>query len=105
MDIKELKSKIAEQAFRLQGAKANGFMINQETERMKNILMNNLDDIVEALKFADEAQAKTDREFVEELEEKDDEIAALKAKLEKKPNGKNVAGKRAELPLIDEHVE
>ena len=93
-DIKELKSKIAEQAFRLQGAKANGFMINQETERMKNILMNNLDDIVEALKFADEAQDKIDiltadlNDADQELEEKDDEIAALKAAAAPKPKGK-----------------
>lgn len=111
MTVKELKQTIEEQAFALKKAKTRGFMVNQETEKMRNILVNNLDDILAALDVAIDAEERIARLVVEvesadaELVEKDDEIAALKAKLEKKPNGKNVAGKRAELPLIDEHVE
>ena len=66
---------------------------------------------ISAFNVAIDAEERIARLVVEvesadaELIEKDDEIAALKAKLEKKPNGKNVAGKRAELKLIDEHVE
>lgn len=111
MTINELKQKLDDQAFAMEKAKTRGFMVNQETEKMRNILVNNLDDILVALDVAIDAEERISRLVVEiesadaELAEKDDEIAALKAKLEKKPNGKNVAGKRAELPLIDEHVE
>lgn len=111
MTINELKQKLDDQAFAMEKAKTRGFMVNQETEKMRNILVNNLDDILAALDVAIDAEERIARLVVEiesadaELAEKDDEIAALKAKLEKKPNGKKVAGKRAELPLIDEHVE
>ena len=111
MTIKELKRTLDDQAFAMKKAKTRGFMVNQETEKMRNILVNNLDDILAALDVAIDAEERIARLVVEiesadaELAEKDDEIAALKAKLEKKPNGKNVAGKRAELPMINEHVE
>lgn len=49
MDIKELREKLSEQAFKLKKARANGTMVMQETERMKNLLVNNCDAIVEAL--------------------------------------------------------
>ena len=111
MTIKELKRTLDDQAFAMKKAKTRGFMVNQETEKMRNILVNNLDDILAALDVAIDAEERIARLVVEiesadaELAEKDDEIAARKAKLEKKPNGKNVAGKRAELPMINEHVE
>ena len=49
MEIKELREKLSEQAFKLKKARANGTMVMQETERMKNLLVNNCDAIVEAL--------------------------------------------------------
>lgn len=49
MEIKELRDKLSEQAFKLKKARANGTMVMQETERMKNLLVNNCDAIVEAL--------------------------------------------------------
>lgn len=49
MEIKELREKLSEQAFKLKKARANGTTVMQETERMKNLLVNNCDAIVEAL--------------------------------------------------------
>ena len=46
MTIKELKQAIDDQAFALKKAKTRGFMVNQETEKMRNLLVNNLDDIL-----------------------------------------------------------
>ena len=96
IDMKELKAKIEEQVFRFRKAKSTGMLINQETERTKNVLLNNVDGIIEALDYAIGAEEKIERLTVEiesadaELQEKDDEIAELK-----KQNGKKVAGKRA----------
>lgn len=89
MNIKELRDKLSEQAFNLEKAKSRGMMVNQETERMRNLLVNNLDGIMEALDYAVGAEEKIERLTVEvesadaELLDKDDEIAELKAKLEK----------------------
>lgn len=96
MTIKELKQTLDDQAFAMKKAKTRGFMVNQETEKMRNILVNNLDNILDALNVAIDAEERIARLVVEvesadaELIEKDDEIAALKAKLEKKPNGKTL---------------
>lgn len=90
MTVTELRDKIAAQAFALEKAKKRGMMVSQETERMKNVLMNNMDAIIDALTFAAEADKKVTLLATEvddadaELREKDDEIAALKAELEKK---------------------
>lgn len=107
MNAKELKEKISEQQFKLKKAKTSGMMVAQETDRLRNILVNSLDDILEALDMAISAEDRIECLTVEiesadaELQEKDDEIKALKAELEK-PNGKKVAGKRAKLPVVDE---
>lgn len=107
MNIHELKDLIASQLFTLNKAKTRGMMVNREMERMQNVLMNHRDDIVNALEYAENAEKTIERLTVEvensdaELLEKDDEIAALKEKL----NGKKVAGKRAEMPVVDESVE
>lgn len=94
MTVKELKQKIEEQAFTLNRAKTRGMMVSQETERMRNLLMNNLDGIIDALTFGADAEQRIERLTVEiesadaELQEKDDEIAELKQALEqseKKP--------------------
>ena len=49
MEIKEMREKLSEQAFKLKKARANGTMVMQETERMKNLLVNNCDAIIDAL--------------------------------------------------------
>ena len=49
MTVTELRDKIAAQAFALEKAKKRGMMVSQETERMKNVLMNNMDAIIDAL--------------------------------------------------------
>lgn len=98
MTIKELKQAIDEQAFALKKAKTRGFMVNQETEKMRNVLVNHLDDILGALDVAIDAEEKIARLIVEvesadaELAEKDDEIAELKAAAGKKPAGKKSTG-------------
>lgn len=53
MEIKELKEKLEEQAFKLNKAKANGMMVAQETERMRNLLVNSYDEIINGLERAD----------------------------------------------------
>ena len=84
IDIKELRKKIEEQAFRYRNAISNGMMVAQETERMKNILLNNLGEIIDALKMAEgaEEQIKTLEAEVDsadaELKELDDEIKKLR---------------------------
>ena len=104
MQITELRDKIAAQAFTMRKAQSRGPMVSQETERMKNILMNNLDEIIEALNVAADAEEKIARLTVEimsadeELQEKDDEIKELKAAAEKKgPAAKKPAETKADV--------
>ena len=105
MTIKELKQMLEEQAFALKKAKTRGFMVNQETEKMRNILVNNLDDILAALDVAIDAEERIARLVVEvesadaELAEKDDEIKALKEAADKP------VGKRRKLPVVEDGVE
>ena len=105
MTVKELKQTIEEQAFALKKAKTRGFMVNQETEKMRNILVNNLDDILAALGVAIDAEELIARLVVEvesadaELAEKDDEIKALKEAADKP------VGKRRKLPVVEDGVE
>ena len=105
MTIKELKETLSDQAFALKKAKTRGFMVNQETEKMRNLLVNNLDDIMNALDVAIEAEEKIARLVIEiesadaELAEKDDEIKALKEAADKP------VGKRRKLPVVEDGVE
>ena len=98
MTIKELKTEIDDQLFRLNKAKSNNIMVAQETERTKNVLMNFADEIVAALAYAIMADEKIELMAAEveaadqELMEKDDEIRTLKEKSAKKPSGKKAAG-------------
>ena len=56
MEIKELREKLSDQAFKLKKARANGTMVMQETERMKNLLVNNCDAIIEVLTRAEKLE-------------------------------------------------
>ena len=95
MSITELRDLISSQVFTLEKAKTRGMMVNHETQRLQNVLMNHVNDIVSALEYAVTAQDTIDRLTVEvensdaELQDKDDEIKSLKEALEaKKPVGK-----------------
>ena len=76
MEVKELVQKLEEQAFKLNIAKSNGNMVPQETERMKNVLMNNCDEIVAQLKRI----AKMEENIMMLEQEIDDADAELKEK-------------------------
>jgi len=105
MSIKELKDLISGQAFNLNKARTRGFMVNQETEKMRNLLVNNLDEILAALDTAIDAEERIARLVVEvesadaELAEKDDEIKALKGAADKP------VGKRRKLSVIEDDVK
>ena len=94
MNITELKTRISDQAFALNKAKSRGMMVNQETERMRNVLMNSVDEIIEALEYAEKADLRIARLSVEiesadaDLAEKDDIIAELKKPKAKKSSVK-----------------
>lgn len=101
-DINELYTKISEQAFRWNHARSNGMMVNQETERLKNIVINNINNIVEALKYAAEASEKMailEAELDaadEELKELDDKIKELQNAAASKPAAKGKTKAKAE---------
>lgn len=83
--MKELYEKIRDAAFEFRKAVSNGIMVNRHTDRIKNILYNNLDEIEKALAFA--AKAEEDvrvmelelRDAERELDEKNRELSELKA--------------------------
>lgn len=102
IDITELRKKIEEQAFRLRSARSNGMMVPQETERMRNIMMNNIQEIVDALKVAENAaeqikmlEAEVDSADAE-LKELDDEIKKLRLAAASKPAAKGKVKSKAE---------
>lgn len=90
MDAKKLLENIKDAKFSLDIAKSQGNLVNRKRESLRNVLENNLVEIIEAVEFASKAEdlnrvleteiSDADRE----LKEKDDEIRALKAQLEKK---------------------
>lgn len=85
IDVKELLGKIEEQAFRCRHAESNGIRVDHERERLKNVLFNNVNDVIEALKIA--LSADTQIRMLEasvesadaELKELDDEIKRLRS--------------------------
>ena len=84
IDITELRKKIEDQLFKWNSAKSNGTMVNQETERMKNILLNNVGEIVIALKACEDSaqkisQLETEVESADaELKVQDEELKKLR---------------------------
>ena len=94
----------------MRSAKVSGFMVDRETEKLKNIIMNNLQDIIGALKMLAEyservKELEADLESADaELRELDDEIkklrnaAASKAAAKGKTKEKAVPASVAELP-------
>ena len=103
--VTELRDIITTQQFAMNRAIQHGMLVNQEKERMRNVLMNHLDDIVEALQLAAEADKRVERLMAEvasadaELLDKDAEIKALKEAVDKP------VGKRRKLPVVEDGVE
>lgn len=95
MDIKKLNGEISNAKYNYQKALSDGFTITRSRESLRNVLENSLDEILEALAFAENAEEKTQLLEVEladaerELDEKDDEIKGLKKQLEAKEKPKS----------------
>ena len=98
--INELYKKIREQNFQLRRARDNGVSQGPIVEQTKNILMNNIDDIENALKVAADSADKIALLELElddaekELDEKDAQIKELQARLENSTGKKTTAKKR-----------
>ena len=98
-NITELRQKVEDQLFKWKSAKSSGTMVTQETERLKNIMLNNATDIVDALKVA-EGAAKQIAELETELDSADTELKELDEEIKKlrKPAAKG----KAKVVLDDE---
>ena len=101
VDIKELHDKISEQVFKCKNAQS-GAVVAQEKERLKNIMINNADAIVEALKYAIDSKntilrLETEIESADaELKVQDEELKTLReaaAAKEKKKKAVDADGK------------
>lgn len=99
-NLKQLIQEVGDQAFRLRNAKANGIMVKQETERMKNVLLNNLDAIIEALRCAEEAGEQINILNVQ-LDDAEEDLKKAEAELKALKEGKPAKGKKPDA----EHVE
>lgn len=89
MEIMELKNVLAEARTKYENAKGSGNMIARQRESLRNVLENRLEDILEAVDLAANAEKKIamlSTEVVDcdrELDEKDAEIKELKEIIEK----------------------
>lgn len=94
INIQELLRKIEDQEYVVRSAKVSGFMVDRETEKLKNIIMNNLPDIIGALKMLAEyservKELEADLSSADaELKELDDEIKKLRDAAASKPAAK-----------------
>lgn len=95
MEIKELREKLEAQAFRLAKAKSNGTMVKQETERMRNLLVNNYEEIVDALAMAE----KLEREVAVLNAELDDAERELDEAKKEAGEKKTTAKKKVNKPV------
>lgn len=102
INIQELLRKIEDQEYKIRSAKVNGFMVDRETEKLKNIIMNNLPDIIGALKMLAEytervSELETDLASADaELREMDDELKKLRNAAASKPAAKGKTKAKAE---------
>lgn len=95
MEIKELREKLEAQAFRLAKAKSNGIMVMQETEHMRNLLVNNYEEIVDALAMAE----KLEREVAVLNAELDDAERELDEAKKEAGEKKTTAKKKVNKPV------
>ena len=94
MEIKELTGKLKEQAFKLKKAQSTGTMVMQETERMKNLFVNNCDEIIAALERAEKLEKEV---AVLNMELDDAERELDEAK--KSTSAKKTTAKKKEVPV------
>lgn len=93
-NIQELLRKIEDQEYVVRSAKVSGFMVERETDKLKNIIINNLPDIIGALKSLAEytervKELEADLSSADaELKEMDDEIKRLRDAAASKPASK-----------------
>lgn len=91
MDIKKIITEIENQQMKIRKAKATGVNLNNERERMKNILFAHTDEILEALAMADESEEKIKilnlqlDDSERDLSEVEKELKELKAKAAETP--------------------
>ena len=90
MDMKQMVKDVQDQAFRLRNAESTGMLVREERERMKNVLFNYKDEILEAIAIADEADEKI-KVLELQLDDSDKELAELEKELKALQNGKNLA--------------
>ena len=87
MDIKTIITEIENQKMKIRKARATGVNLNNERERMKNILLTHTDEILEALAMADESEEKIKilnlqlDDSERDLSEVEKELKELKAKV------------------------
>lgn len=87
MEIMELKNVLTEARTKYENAKGSGNMIARQRESLRNVLENRLEDILEAVDLAANAEKKimmlsTEvRDSDRELDEKDAEIKELKERI------------------------
>lgn len=98
----EILVKIADQRIKMKVAAVSGFHVDLENERMKNLLLNNLDDIVEVLTAAAVSEKRIGeleadlQSADEELKELDDEIKKLRSAATSKAAAKGKPKAKAE---------
>lgn len=109
--VNELRKKIDGQVFQYKHAVSNGIMVNRVLEQTKNVLFNNMDEIAEALKLAEDAEKRiaelqANVDFAEaELRDMDDEIKKLRNAAASKPAAKGKVKAKEETMPEDENVK
>ena len=107
INIQELLRKIEDQECCVRSAKVSGFMVDREVDKLKNIVMNNLEEIIGALKMLAEytervKELEADLALaVAELKELDDEIKRLRNAAASKPAAKGKTKAKAVLDVTD----
>ena len=107
LNLKEMRQKIEEQYFRYQRAVTAKMGTNQEKERLKTVLFNNVNNIVLAIKMAEDSAKEIEvlgahlDAADEELKELDEELKALKGKAPAKTGKKTKAEPETEPAPVD----
>lgn len=90
VNVKELIGKLGDQVFAVKIA--DGLVKNRERETLKNLLVNNAEQIMEALSLAAEAEEKIAL-LEQELDDADKELDEKEAEIQSLKGGKKASGK------------
>lgn len=101
MTIKELYEKISDQQFTMNRGIANSVNHAAFYEQMKNVLLNNLDAIVDALKFATNAEQQINVLNVE-LNDAERELTEMDARIKELEEQVKTTGKKQKAPARNE---